>query len=451
MKQIKPLPFIHILFPPAVTLVVSITLFWWFFSLPKEQPVNYFVDSPPPPPFNAHIPSERIKLNVWLDLDFTKDVTLFDELAQEFEQIYPQIDVRISAFVRESIPRRVRQAALTGDSPDVVQGHVFSLAGQGLVEPLDQRLNEWNPKLRAEFLPAALREATWKNTLYGIPVDVYTVVLLYNRAHFDEAKLPYPTGNNNLVDIIKDAQILTKPKEGRYGIGLTTDPWYFYSWLTSAGTNLVTGTPETGFTLSLNSQSNVDAVSFLVSMVDDGYSPLPSSRPRDYEDARDLFLQQKLSIYIGETQDIHLIQTNQPNFPLGVAPLPRTPASNNDVSILGTTALFIPHGASHPDAAFEFIKWVSSERYIHHMARRLGRYPARTWLYTSPELINNSLLAPFFEHLDDAHTYRLDLFLDAEDAFVDALKLSFYHLDEPPAALRRAQIIGQFSMKESLR
>ncbi len=450
MNQQRAVSLIYFLIPPTVALVVSMYLFSSFLFPPKEQPVNFFVDSPPPPSVNPNISSERIKLNVWLDLDFTKDASLFDELAQEFEQAYPQIDVRLSSFVRESMARRVRHAVSTGDSPDVVQGHVYALAGQGLVEPLDQRVEAWNPRLRNEFLPVAWREAMWQNNLYGIPVDVYTVVLFYNRVHFDEAKLPYPSANNSLYDILKAAQTLTDPQKKRYGVGLTTDPWYFYTWLTAAGSEVVNGNPEAGFNLTLNTQSNVEVVNFLQDMVDKGYSPLPSSRPRDYEEARDLFLQQKLSIYFGETQDIHFMQIHDSKFPLGVTTLPRTLAGNSATSVLGTTALFIPRGSPHADAAFEFIKWASDERYVRHMARRLGRYPARTWLYTSPEVTKNPLLTPFFEHLDDAHAYRLDLFLDAEDAFVDALRLSFYHLEEPSTALRRAQIIGQFSMKEAL-
>ena len=77
---------------------------------------------------------------------------------------------------------------------------------------------------------------TWRDGVrYGVPLDIYTVVLLYNRAHFDEVNLPYPEGDYDLFALRDAAAILTKPEENRYGIGLTTDPWYVYAWISAAG------------------------------------------------------------------------------------------------------------------------------------------------------------------------------------------------------------------------
>lgn len=442
---------IHLSIPPLVTLVTSIGLLWWQVSPPETITTDPFIDSPPPPAVNRTLSRREINLDVWLDLSFTRDATFFEEIVQEFEQAYPQIDVQISSFVRESLAQRVRHAVLTGAPPDVVQGHVYSLAAQGLVEPLDRRVAEWNPELLDEFLPVALNEAIWKETLYGIPVDIYTVILLYNRDHFDEAGLDYPTRDYDLFDILEAAERLTKPEEGRYGIGLTTDPWYFYAWLTSAGTDLLIEEAEGRYNLTLNALNNVDVVYFLLDMIEMGYSPLPSSRPRDYEEARDLFLQQQLSLYFGEPQDVNDIQAHYPNFPIGVASLPQTPAKDSAASVLGTSALFIPRGAHHQDAAFEFIKWVSSERYTSHMLPRTGHYPARKAIFASEDVTNNLLLAPFYTQLDLARPYRLDIYLDAEEDFANAIRAAFHKLEEPSVALGRAQIFGEYSMREALR
>jgi ABC-type glycerol-3-phosphate transport system substrate-binding protein len=110
--------------------------------------------------------------------------------------------------------------------------------------------------------------------------------------------------------------------------------------------------------------------------------------------------------------------------------------------------LFIPRGARHQEVAFEFMKWVTSDRYAIPMARRLGRYPAKTWLQTSPYFAENLLLLPFFNQLNAARPYHLDRFPGAEQAFADAIKKSFYDTD-PARALQEAQRIGQSSLKES--
>jgi hypothetical protein len=72
------------------------------------------------------------------------------------------------------------------------------------------------------------------------------------------------------------------------------------------------------------------------------------------------------------------------------------------------------------------------------MARRLGRYPAKTWMQTSPYLTENLLLTPFFNQLNAARPYRLDLFPAAEEAFHKAIKAAFYGLN-PVDALNEAQ------------
>ena len=398
-----------------------------------------------PPPINPNISSDEksITLEVWMDLDFTRDDTLFAEIAQDFEDAYAEvyqqdITVNIQSFIGESIPQKVKQAVLAGTPPDVVQGHVYAMAGQGLAEPLNRYWEEWDQQAEENFLPAALEEVTWQGTRYGIPLDVYTLVWLYNRAHFDEAGLPYPTGDYDFADLQHAIAVLTQPKEERYGVGFTTDPRYVYTWLASAGGDVLTGSPDTGFNLTLNSESNVDALRYITSMAKAGYGPLPTTRPRDYEDTRQLFLEGKISMYMGGPWDIHLIQSSYPDFPLGVAQLPKTPAADSAASVLGSTGFFIPRGARHQQLGFEFMKWATSDRYAIPMARRLGRYPAKTWLQNSPYLTGNLLLLPFFNQLNAARPYHLDLFPNAEMAYATAIKASFYGTD-PAQALNEAQ------------
>ncbi len=403
------------------------------------------------PPINRSIATEPITLEVWLDLDFTRDNTLYDELAEEFEAAYPQVEVEIFSFVRESIPQRVKQEVLSDVPPDVVQGHVYAIAGQGLAEPLEDLWAAWettNPDAVSQFLPAALDEVTWQGQRYGIPLDVYTIVLLYNREHFDQAGLPYPEGNYDLFSLRQAAATLTIPEENRFGFGLTTDPWYASAWMTSAGGDLLVGNANEGYTLTLDSTTNIEALRFMTHIVESGYAPRPTSRPRDYEDARAQFLEGEISMYFGEPQDIHLIQSTAPGFPLGVAQLPQTPARERAASVLGSSGLFIPRGARHQEVAFEFMKWAASDKYVVPMARRQGRFPAKVWLQTSAEFTKNLSLIPFFNQLKAARPYRLNLYPEAEEAFWDAIKTSFYDLAPPAEALQEAQTTGQQLMEE---
>jgi multiple sugar transport system substrate-binding protein len=343
---------------------------------------------------------------------------------------------------------------LNDESPDIAQGHVYAMAGQNLAEPLDEPWAAWeeeNPEAATQFLPTAMQEVTWQDTRYGIPLDIYTTVLLYNRSHFDQAGIPYPQADYDLFSLQQAAARLTDPNQNRYGLGVTTDPWYASAWVASAGGNLVNEMAVDKYSPTLNAPINIETLGFLTDMVEAGYAPLPSSRPRDYEDARHLFLTGQISMYFGEPQDIHLIQSTMPDFPLGVAQLPQTPAKERSASVLGSSGLFIPTGARHPEVAFEFMKWMASDDYIIPMARRQGRFPAKVWLLTSPDFTKNLSLIPFFNQLQTAQPYRLDLFPRSEEAFSDAIKKAFYDLATPTQALREAQQTGLRPPLEPLR
>ncbi len=398
--------------------------------------------TPTLPPVKSELVSEPITLEVWLDLDFTRDNTLYDELIDEFEAAYPDVEVEIFSFVRESLPQRVALAVSNDEVPDVAQGHVYAMAGRGLAEPVEDYWLGWEQEdggVSRQFLPAALDEVTWDGVRYGIPLDIYTVVLLYNREHFDQANVPYLEGAYDLFDLQSAAEALTNPDQGRFGLGLTTDPWYASAWMASVGGGLVSEDDEDDRILTLDEPINTQALQFLTDVIEAGYAPRPSSRPRDYEDARRQFLAGEISMYFGEPQDIHIIQSTNPDFPLGVAQLPLTPGQEKPASVLGTSGLFVPRGARHPVLAFEFMKWMTSDRYLLPMAQRQGRFPAKNWLQTSPDFTKNLSLIPFFDQLETARPYRLGLFPEAEEAFSDAIKLSFYNMTTPAEALQSAQ------------
>jgi ABC-type glycerol-3-phosphate transport system substrate-binding protein len=385
---------------------------------------------------NPSLPSEPITLNVWLDLDFVATDSLFQEVARDFEHAYPNVKVNIRAYVRETIPGKVRAALQLGDPPDVVQGHVFAMAARGYAEPLDDLWAEWGAE--SNFLPQAMDEVTWDRVKYGVPVDIYTLVLIYNKAAFQEAGLALPDADYTWRQFADDAAALTAPDKSHYGVGFTVEPWYVFAWLAEAGGDLMVGDPFIGYRFTLDDPNNVEALRYLISMARNGSGPLPTSRPRDYEDPRKLFLDGKVAMFFGAPWDIHYIRTYAPDLPMGVIQLPKTPAGTGAASALGSTGLFVPRGSRHRQVAFEFMKWVTSDRYALLMANRLGRYPASAWLKTAPHFAGDPLLKPFLLQLDSARPYHLDAFPEVERVFGEAIKSAFYGTD-PAAALHAAQ------------
>jgi ABC-type glycerol-3-phosphate transport system substrate-binding protein len=154
-------------------------------------------------------------------------------------------------------------------------------------------------------------------------------------------------------------------------------------------------------------------------------------------------------MFFGAPWDIHYIQAQSPNLPVGVIQLPKTPAGTGAASALGSTGLFVPRGARHRQVAFEFMKWATSDRYALLMARRLGHYPASTWLKTAPHFAGDPLLKPFLLQLDSARPYHLDAFPEAERVFAEAIKSAFYGADAAEALHTAQQQAGQSSRRST--
>ena len=399
------------------------------------------------PPLNPNIPRDPVTLEVWLNLDFVTPDPLFRDMIADFERAYPNVTVSLQSAVPESIPGKVRVALQVGAPPDLVQGQVAAMAAQGFAEPLDDLWNGWDAQ--ADFLPEAIRRVTWDGVKYGVPLDVYTLVLLYNKSYFEQAGLAYPNTSYDWRQFASDAATLTRPSQGRYGLGFTVEPWYVFGWLAEAGGDLVAGDSFLGYKFTLDTGNNIEGLRFLTTMARNGYGPLPTARPRDYEDPRKLFLKGQIAMFFGTPGDVHYIRTQAPDFPIGVAELPKTPAGAGAASALGGTGLFVPRGSRHREIAFEFMKWAISDRYALPMARRLGRYPARTWLETAPQFAGDPALKPFLLQLNAARPYRLDAFPEVERAYADAIKAAFYGTD-PAEALHAAQKQADEYARQSL-
>jgi ABC-type glycerol-3-phosphate transport system substrate-binding protein len=399
------------------------------------------------PPLNPDIPREPVTMEVWLNLDFVTPDPLFRDMIADFERAYPNVTVSLQSAVPESMPGKVRVALQVGAPPDLVQGQVAAMAAQGLAEPLDDLWSEWDAQ--ADFLPEAMGRVTWDGVRYGVPLDIYTLVLLYNKSFFDEAGLDYPNTSYDWRQFGTDAATLTRPSLGRYGLGFTVEPWYVFGWLAEAGGDLLSGDSFLGYRFTLDSGNNVEGLRFLTTMARNGYGPLPTARPRDYEDPRKLFLKGQIAMFFGTPGDVHYIRSQSPDFPIGVAELPKTPAGASAASALGGTGLFVPRGSRHREIAFEFMKWATSDRYALTMARRLGRYPARAWLETTPHFAGDPLLKPFLLQLNAARPDRLDAFPEAERAYADAIKAAFYGAD-PAEALHEAQKQANAALGQSV-
>lgn len=373
------------------------------------------------PARNAAIAEEQITLAVWFASDYV-DTDPIRDLIAEFEQAYPNINIETtSGLVWEDMNSKVRLALSQGNPPDVVHGHAFAFGAQGMAEPLDDLWQAWGTE--GEFLSGAMEDVTWKERYYGVPLDINTLFTFYNKRIFRERGVAEPRKDWTLDEFEQMAEQLTSDDHQQRGIALDASGWTMSGLIYAAGGDLLE--PRDGkIVATLDSPEVLSMLQLYRRMLekDIGTRPPPILRQSDHPAT--LFSSGKVAMFFSGPWDLARIRQEAPDMlnDLGTAPLPRGTGENAGGSVAGGGSLFVPRGAKHREAAFEFMKWAVSDRYAKRMALEQGRYPVRSRLYQDPDLQKDPLLVPFFDQLTRAKPYRLEAYRNANEDWVDMMK-----------------------------
>jgi multiple sugar transport system substrate-binding protein len=196
---------------------------------------------------------------------------------------------------------------------------------------------------------------------YGLPRDLNTVVLYYNKTMFDAAGLAYPDEAWDWAKLVEVAKQLTKDENGDG----TTDQWGFYTettdmenfwsslvWqsggdlLNADKTATLLGTPEAAA-----------GIQFLQDLI---WKEKVMPDPALFAETGDAFEQGKAAM---EANGSWLVPTHtaagaELGYAFGIAPLPKGPAGW--FTSVNPTGAVVYQGTKAPDAAWEFAKYLAS-------------------------------------------------------------------------------------------
>lgn len=373
-----------------------------------------------PVPINPQVAKEPpFTLKVLLAEDYYNQPPLVD-LVKEFQQAYPNIKIAVDHTDWGNIPDKVKSSINFGQPPDVAHQHAFALGAQGYAEPVDDLWQQWGAS--SQFLPAALEDVTWNGKKYGVPLDINCTFLIYNKALFDAAKLPYPTNSYTYTQLMADAKKLTDASKEQFGVAFNNGVWNMFGHLVSNGGELLTNA-NNKLTAQINSPANVQMMQLIYSAINvDKVAPrLPISL--NGADPVNLFEQGKLAMFFSGPWDLQDIQQKAPDIysQLGTATMPRGMDGQAMGSVQGGGSLFVPKGSQHREAAFEFMKWAASSEYQLRLAKEMSRYPVISSVYQNAFFTDQTLLQPFFQQLQTAHSYTLQAYPEAELSWEQAI------------------------------
>jgi len=192
---------------------------------------------------------------------------------------------------------------------------------------------------------------------YGLPRDLNTIVLYYNKAMFDAAKLPYPDATWDWAKLVEVGKKLTLDtnKDG------TTDQWGLYTettdmenaWLSFVWQNGGDIMAADGKTTVVNSPAAAGGIQFLQDLI---YKDKILPEPALFAAAGDAFEQGLAAMEINGSW---LVATHTAaGIDFGIAPLPSGSAGR--FTSVNPTGAVVYKKSKSPDAAWQFVKYLAS-------------------------------------------------------------------------------------------
>jgi maltose/maltodextrin transport system substrate-binding protein len=278
------------------------------------------------------------ELLVWMDADRTHTM---EPILKKFEEQY---SIKVHLESPQNITDSFPTAAQSGKGPDIViwaHDKVGEWADAGLISPI-----EVSQETRQKYFPQAWEAVTHKDHLWGFPIGLETVTLIYNKKLLDG---PPPKS-------LSDLEALNEKIKQEHP-GVATILWdyksAYYSWgiLASAGAYIYARN-SAGFDLGNIGVANtgaVDALSKILALIKEGILPKSVS----YSAAEDLMSQGKLAMMIsGPWAWSNLMKTG---IDFGVAPVPGCD-DHPSKPFVGVSAAYVNRASPNQDIAKEFIE-----------------------------------------------------------------------------------------------
>ncbi len=299
-------------------------------------------------------------------------------------------------FVDKVIINQIDQKTLVsiagGDPPDIAglwESNISSFADKYALICLDDYAAKAGIK-RENYIPIFWDICLHRKHLYGLPSTPASLALHWNRDMFRKAGLDPNRPPQSIQELTEFARKLTKrDKNGKIiQMGfLPSEPgWWNWSWGYYFGGKIWNGKD----TITCNSPENIKAYEWVQSFTkENGVKDVQAffSGFGNFASPQNAFLSGKVAMELQGVWMYNFIKNYAPNLNWDCAPFPSAIPGTIPASYVEADVLSIPIGAKHPNEAFEFIKYVESQKGMEKLC--IGQRKFSPLIKVSDEFIKN--------------------------------------------------------------
>ncbi len=312
-------------------------------------------------------------------------VPALNELITRFEAQHPGIVIKAQYIpTGDALIQKLVAAIESGTAPDIAWIHadfLDKLVESHAIYRIDE-LNRGTDSLSRneldDIFPPLLQSATWRDTLYALPMEATSLALVYNRDLLRKAGLSHPP--ETWDELHEYARLLTRDTNGdgtidQYGFYVPVFPasgdlsiWMILQWtpfLWQAGGEEID--PQQSHVL-FNSEAGVKALQLWKAMYDEMHFST-------FGIAHDLgFASEHLAMVLDGPWNLPRYRQIK-NFAWGVAPLPAGPAGR--ATYIAGEHLAVFRQSAHPQQAWSFLKWIVNPETQSFFSMQSGYLPVR--------------------------------------------------------------------------
>jgi multiple sugar transport system substrate-binding protein len=320
------------------------------------------------------------------------DGPFMKQMVADFMKEHPKIKVQSNTVQWADYYQRVPAAVTAGKGPDVGVMHVDQLAtnaARKVIVPVDDLAKALGLS-ESDFTPDVWKAGIYQDARYGIPLDVHSLAMYWNKDRFSKAGISAPPKDNDTymaaLDKLKSA-------------GNTTPFWMPSKWpahlmfLSLLWQNGGQPYAADGSKATFDSEEGVTALQWMVDVIDKGYSPKNVAIDSQYV----AFKNNKVDVTWDGIWQINDLKGAK--MPFGIAPIPVIGKQN--AVWANSHNFYITRQASQDDnklqASKVFIDWLSKKSGDWAGA---GMVPARKSVRDSAQ-VQSTTQAPIAAEIQD--------------------------------------------------
>jgi arabinogalactan oligomer/maltooligosaccharide transport system substrate-binding protein len=313
----------------------------------------------------------------------------FEKVVGMYNAKQKNVVVKSLAVPYDAYADKITASVPRGKGPDVF---IFAQdrlggwveAGQ-TIEPIDFFVDD---KITSQLVPGMMPAMTYRDTVYGLPLNFKSIAMIYNTALVKTA--PKTTG-----ELVTVAKGLTNAASGRFGLAYEYSNFFFHAALMNAfGGQVFAPGPKP----VIDSPQNIAAVKTMLKWYrTDGILPADPSSTL----IASLFNEGKAAIvfsgpwFLGEVQD---------KVKYAIAPLPTVDEAGGKPMRpwLTVEGIYVSAGSKQKEAAYAFAEYLVSTEAALVLALEGGQLPTNKAVYADPRVAKNTTLQGFRKQLDTA-------------------------------------------------